>query len=99
MVFVNINPQRSTDPRLVRVPPPNVIEHNQMFIGHHARRAAMVICAWGVSANQELVSMTKRFLRGIAPDKLYILQQTDDGTPKHPLYLHSRTAPKLWIPA
>ncbi len=60
-----------------------------------ARRAAVVVCGWGLPGalggrDQHVLGLLRA--NGITP---YALQINQDGTPKHPLYVSYRTKPIL----
>jgi len=96
MVFVNVNPYRSTDPKHQRVPGQLHADHNEYFILHHALRSSLVICAWGNNAHKGLAYKTQCLLQTAVPEKLYHMGLTKLGQPKHPLYLPKETRPQLW---
>lgn len=97
MRFINTNPYRSTEPKLARYPDEPVLLDNDRYLRYHARRAALIICAWGTNANPRLAGRAESILRVAAgPNRLYTLGLTMNGTPKHPLYLSYKSCPTLW---
>lgn len=97
MYFVNINPFRSTDPKLVQPLSLETEAMNAGYLVHHAERAAIIICAWGTHADKQLTARAVGILKRAAPEgKIYTLGLTRDGSPKHPLYLSADTPPQIW---
>lgn len=98
MRFVNTNPTRGTDPKKARSPPELVLSSNDLHLVENARRAALIVCAWGTSADPVLTARTRRVLSLYASTPLCVLALTNNGTPKHPLYLGAHLRPTLWTP-
>jgi len=96
MVFVNVNPYRSTDPKQTRIPGQLIIDHNEGFLIRHALEASLIICTWGTIAHKELADRVQHHLSTVAPEKLHTLGLTKGGVPKHPLYLPKGSKPQLW---
>lgn len=71
--------------------------------GYHLRQMAkdanMIVCAWG--PNAELSGFTERTLRVCEMLRyfgdLYLISRTRHGGPAHPLYLHSRLRPQVYM--
>lgn len=93
--FGNTNPWRSTDPRLARVPPEDVLTENDLWLREMASEASLTIAAWGGKANPALADRALRVLREVTD--VHYLELTNDGTPKHILYLKGDLEPKLWL--
>jgi len=97
MVFTNVSPFRSTDPKLVQPLPLEIEAMNAGYLVHHAERAAIIVCGWGTHADKQLAARAAGILKRAAPEgKIYTLGLTKDGSPKHPLYLGADIAPQLW---
>lgn len=94
MVFCNVNPHRSTDPALAKIPPEEVLNTNDLVLQSWGARADFVVAAWGVKANKVLVERAVDVLLSVT--KLHMLELSKDGTPKHPLYLKGSLVPLLW---
>ena len=87
MALVNLFAMRSTDPNALALFDDAIGPQNDMIIAEEARRADMIIAAWGAH----------RFARDRAKDVLRILsahgnvyrlgEPAIDGSPRHPLYL------------
>lgn len=97
MVMVNVNPHRSTDPKLQRVPGALIQLHNQGFLLAHPINASLIVCAWGNNAHEKTAFFAQSSLMTTVPEKLHHLGLTKLGQPKHPLYLPKDTKPQLWI--
>ncbi len=95
MVMVNTNPQRSTDPKLQRMPGQLTSMHNEGFLMANALNASLIICAWGNNADSKLALYAQATLRTCGVE-LHHLGLTKAGAPKHPLYLAKETKPQLW---
>jgi hypothetical protein len=69
---------------------------NLYFLEEMATECDIIICAWGNSALvKRLHANNKSYmpLKNISHDKLYYLELSQDGTPKHPLYLKGDIRP------
>jgi len=99
MCFVNVNPFRSTDPKLVQPLSLEIEAMNAGYLVHHAERAAIIVCGWGAHADKRLAARTAHILKRAAPEgKIYTLGLTKDGNPKHPLYLSADSSLQFWNP-
>lgn len=94
MVFCNVNPYRSTDPKLAKVSPANVLIANDIVLQSWGVRADLVVAAWGTKADQQLVHRATEVLLSVCD--LYALEFAKGGSPKHPLYLKGSLDPVLW---
>ena len=94
----NLFAYRSTNPKeLLNVSEPIGME-NKWYLDLMANVSKTIICAWG---NAPIVNkLGKKFgenwkpLKGI--DNLHYIDLSNDGTPKHPLYLKSELVPKKY---
>lgn len=92
LYIVNVNPFRATDPKFVIAPPEDVLCANDAWIWGLSMRASLVVAAYGKSANRYLCD---RALGVVGSHKdVYALEFTNDGTPKHPLYLRGDLWPQ-----
>lgn len=94
MIFINVNPCCSTDPKLAHIPAEDVMRRNDSVLRAWATQADMVVAAWGTAADKALV---QRAIDVLLPVRaLHILEVCKDGTPKHPLYLKGDLVPLFW---
>lgn len=89
LLMANVFALRSTDPKVLYNHPDPVGPENDLHILEAAKKADIVVLAWGHHAglrgrDNEVLAL----LKGI---KVYCLGQTKDGYPKHPLYLAAIT--------
>jgi len=96
MVFVNTNPYRSTDPKLAKMPPEEVLVQNDEWLRTIMTSTLMVVCGWGDKANPELARRAVIVMHELGP--LHALKVTKSGNPGHPLYLPGDLKPTLWNP-
>jgi hypothetical protein len=78
---------------------------NESIIQWLACRAELVLCAWGKqSSPKALATHVEQLASGIVSVlgrsgvKLHCLATTEDGTPRHPLYLKDELRPVPWEP-
>jgi len=95
---VNIFAFRATDPRVMRAQPDPVGPANDAAIGQSAAEwADRIVCAWGThGAFLDRGPRVERLLRATGRP-LYCLGLTQDGHPKHPLYIGYGTQPEPWL--
>lgn len=91
--LANIFALRSTDPKVLYSHPDPVGPENNAAIVHLARRAEVVLCAWGTHGahlrrGDEVLELIRR-----AGAKPVALKLTKDGFPQHPLYLKANSQP------
>ncbi len=97
LVIVNLFAFRATQPRDMMAAADPVGESNDYYLVNAARRAGLVVAAWGANG-----TYTGRDLEvaGLIAEKtrhqLHSLGTTKDGSPKHPLYVPAATRPTLW---
>ena len=94
MIFANVNPYRSTDPKSALIPPENILAENDTHLRFAAAEADLIICAWGTKANPQLAARAFRVLYLQKP--LHVIELSKDGIPKHPLYLKRDMQPIRW---
>jgi len=96
LAVTNVFAWRATDPRALRRTPDPVGRGNDAAILRTARRAAIVVCAWGNhGAHLGRSAEVRKMLRdaGIA---LHVLRLNAGGEPAHPLYLPGVLRPRAW---
>lgn len=96
MVFVNTSPVRSTNPNGRRVPSREARDRNDFALSEHARKASIIVCAWGTHALQREANNAFAIIDHYAPQKLHVLGFTRDHEPRHPLYLPKGLKPQPW---
>lgn len=92
--FGNCNPWRSTDPKLAQIPPEQILLENDEWLRLMACQADITVAAWGGKANPMLADRALRVL--IEVTDVHYLALTNDGAPKHILYLKGDLRPQLW---
>jgi hypothetical protein len=93
---VNLFAFRSTDPKMLAKVADPVGRLNDPHILASAKRAAVVVCAWGANGPRLGRGVAvKRLLRSHCID-LHHFGLTNGGQPKHPLYLRGDSELKLW---
>ena len=93
LVVGNVNPHRSTDPKLTERPSIDTLAINDKHLLSMAEEALVIICAWGAAADPALVVRAWRLLDEAYPRKMCALGLTKGGSPKHPLYIKATTKP------
>jgi len=96
LLVTNVFAWRATDPQQLRRAPDPVGRGNDAAILRAARRAAIVVCAWGnhgayLGRSDEVRALLRR--AGIA---LHVLRLNANGEPAHPLYLPGALRPRAW---
>jgi len=84
LYVTNLYAWRATDPKELKKVADPVGPENTAEILHWAKRAAMVICAWGIRG--ERGGEVRTLLRA-AGVQLHCLKKTDGDHPWHPLYV------------
>lgn len=97
LYVVNLFALRSTNPKELLTAPFVVGIENEKWIRRMSCLAHLVVCAWGnssiVNQLQKRLDSTWKPLSWINKP-LHYLQLSNDGTPKHPLYLPKNLTPK-----
>jgi hypothetical protein len=92
----NIFAFRATDPRVMRAEPDPVGPGNDAAIADSAPWADRIICAWGShGAYLHRGAQVTEILRTTG-HPLWHLGLTQDGQPKHPLYIGYARQPEEW---
>lgn len=94
---VNIFALRSTDPKGLYLAEDPVGPANDRAIGRAAKRASVIVAAWGNHAALHDRSVRVRtILSRSAGNRLHHLRLTSKGEPSHPLYLPASLKPVRW---
>jgi hypothetical protein len=96
MMFVNVNPYRSTNPKTQVEPAEPILVANDSWLRYAVTQCPYVIAAWGDSAIPTLVRRAVAVIHPLGP--LHALHATKGGQPGHPLYLPGDAKPQLWKP-
>ena len=92
----NIFAFRATDPKVMRRAPDPVGPANDGAIRESCFWADIIVCAWGThGAHLGRGPEVERLMRATGRP-LNHLGLTQDGHPKHPLYIGYQVAPMLW---
>lgn len=95
LVVGNLFAFRATDPRDMKAAADPVGTLNDAYLVEIAKRAELVVCAWGQHGKHRVRAdhvawMMRRF------NDLHALELSNDGTPKHPLYLRGDLSASPW---
>lgn len=96
LLTTNVFAWRSTDPRGLRDATDPVGPDNDTFLLDIARRAELVVAAWGVHAALGGRGESVRRLLVGAGVEPHVLRLTKDGHPGHPLYVAATTRVIPW---
>lgn len=96
LLTTNVFAWRSTDPRGLRDATDPVGPDNDTFLVDAARRADLVVAAWGVHAALDGRGAAVRHLLAGVGIRPHVLRLTRDGHPGHPLYLAATTRAIPW---
>ncbi len=91
----NLFAYRATNPKdLLNVQDPAGAE-NQKHLDEMFESCDMIVCAWGNSGIVKTISKKNPEYKPFGPtkDRLHYLELSNDGTPKHPLYLKGDLKP------
>lgn len=95
IVVVNLYALRSTDPAKLWQHSDPVGPENAIYLTEVAATYRNAVCAWGANAPPARVhEVVAIFLRAGA--KLLCLGTTNDGSPRHPLYVKGETSIRPW---
>lgn len=104
-VVLNLFAYRSTNPKHLNLTDDPIGPENRRFFEMHLPRAGLVVCAWGSGlekvkepAHSLAVDAAKGIRELAPPGNLYCLGVTSLGSPRHPLYVSSRTEPQKFDP-
>ena len=95
LLVTNAFALRATDPAALRQAPDPVGPQNDRYLVRTARRADRVVCGWGIHG--ALNNRESEVLALLRARRLEHLGLTQDGRPRHPLYLRAETAPQPYV--
>ncbi len=85
---------RATDPADMKAAPDPVGPDNNYHTLVAASTAGLIVCAWGAHGGHQ--GRAARMLDLLRKFDLHALAFTQDGQPRHPLYLKGNSKPILW---
>lgn len=86
---VNLFAFRSPDPGVLTSVPDPIDAENDFYIQEAAKRAGIVIAAWGAMG---MLYERDRAVLPLLGSPVYCLGMTRNGSPRHPLYLRFNTS-------
>ena len=94
----NVSAYRATDPRALVHAPHLDLPENREAILHHAATAPLVLVCCG-SLPPLLVPIGRAIVAELLAARvpLHCLGFTQDGSPRHPLYIRNHTKPQPWM--
>lgn len=97
MKVCNLFALRETHPARLRQAASPVGEQNAAVVAKGASWADHILCAWGVHGTHQ--GQDQVMLQALKPfrSKLLVLGLTQDGHPRHPLYLPYAAKPMPWL--
>lgn len=97
MIMLNLFAYRATDPKEMKAQVEPFGDENAVAIMEVCRSVDAVICAWGVhGAYRNRGEHVRSVLAHFMPEKLFHLGLTQNGYPKHPLFLKNDLTPQPW---
>jgi len=93
--IVNLYAYRTAFPHELWLAEDPVGVENDRWIHEAARRASVVVVAWGGNAKPDRVARVLELLQVDNP-VVYCLGTNADGSPRHPLYLSKKTVLEPW---
>lgn len=94
LAVANIFAFRSTDPKKLSCAEDPIGPENDKWIVRLAGEADRIVLAWG--ADPVARERGLDVLRLLSDHKLYALERTQHGAPRHPLYVRAATRPQLF---
>lgn len=102
----NLLPYRATNPDELEAAMKSGVDpmftENLGHLSEMMNRADIVVCAWGSHSILQRVRIDQTFLKSMHHDlisKLHYLALTNNGQPRHPLYLKSDLLPVVFKPS
>jgi hypothetical protein len=93
LCMVNLFACRATEPSVLKSHPAPIGRHNDRWLIRMAEGARVIVAAWGVHGTH---LQRDQVIRNLLGDRLRCLETTKDGHPRHPLYLKSTLAPRVF---
>ncbi len=95
LVMLNIFAYRSTDPKGLLIIEDPVGPENDMHLVKSARKADLIVCAWGYFPKHSMRAGDVFNMLG-SMHALHHLGLTKEGWPRHPLYIRKDVKPEEW---
>lgn len=92
LIMTNLFAIRGTDPKILKEVPDPIGRENDMYLEYSAKKAQLIIGAWGTLGTFMNRSLA---VKKLIPD-LKCLGVTQNNQPKHPLYLKKETKWMDW---
>ena len=92
LCMVNLFAFRATLPADMFKTTEPIGDENDYWISEMAKDAGIIIAAWGAYCNRGYLNRAHTISK-MFPDKLFCLEVTKDGSPKHPLYIRADAKP------
>ncbi|MCE5309679.1 MAG: DUF1643 domain-containing protein [Acidobacteriales bacterium] len=96
LMVCNIFAYRATDPRDMKAADDPIGPENDVAILDSAKRAGIVVCAWGNHGAHRNRDVDVRQMLRLERIKLHYLKLAKTGQPCHPLYLPYTLSPIPW---
>jgi hypothetical protein len=94
LVMLNVFAYRATLPADMRTAPDPIGPENDKAIAMTCAGALMVLCAWGAHGSYR--GRDTAVMR-LIPQKAFCLGLTQQGAPRHPLYIKGDTNPRPYV--
>ena len=100
LVLVNLYALRSRRPQVLQTHADPIGAMNDEHIRAVVRRYRQVVCAWGAVGHRSRLARMREVVALVqgAGGNLLCLDTTQDGHPRHPLYLASSCVLRPWVP-
>lgn len=93
--MANLFAYRATDPQEMMSQEDPIGSENDTYLKQLYEKSEKIIACWGNNGSYQQRSNT---VKKLLQDKLYYLELNKTGEPKHPLYIHSSTQIKPYLP-
>lgn len=95
LVVCNLFGFRATDPADLWAASEPIGPGNHAALDKWSREATLIVCAWGaqpraIARSREVITQLR------SAGQIHHLGLTNNGSPRHPLYLRADTQPVLW---
>lgn len=92
LLMLNAFAFRSTDPGVLFDAPDPIGPGNDRALRRGCRQASLIIAAWGNHCPENRLTR----ILNLTEKPLHCLTRNQNGSPRHPLYVHSATVPVLY---
>ena len=99
LAMTNLFAWRDTDPAKIKAAVEPVGARNDEWLWRTAQGAGTILAAWGAHGSHlDRAGHVLRTLAAARNPKVHCLGTNADGSPKHPLYVASKTVPVIFYP-